>query len=323
MTSSSTSLAIGIDLGGTDIKGGLVAPDGAIVHQTLISTEAERGVDHVIDRIIHLARQLADQAADRGVELVGLGLGSPGTLSRSRGMVSAPPNLPGWRDVPIVERVAAATGLRVELDNDANYASWAEFRCGAGRGADSMVMLTLGTGIGSGIILDGKIVRGSHENAGELGHTIVQVDGRRCKCGQRGCLEAYASATQTAARMLEAIRAGEPSVLSPKAGAGGPIDAGMVAAAAADGDEVAGRIWRDTCRYLAAGCINIHHSLDPARIVLAGGMSAAGDQLLRPVVAEFDEMASNMLGGRPEIRLAQLGNDAGFVGAGLGVFERC
>lgn len=316
-----TDNAIGIDLGGTDIKGGLVSSNGDIVARASTATEADHGPDHVIGRIVDLVRRLTKTAEDRSLPVKGVGLGAPGTLSRERGVVVAPPNLPGWRDVPVVERIEAATAMAVVLDNDANNAAWAEFKCGAGRGTRSMVMLTLGTGIGSGIILDGKLVRGSHESAGELGHTIVEINGRRCKCGQLGCLEAYASAAQTAARATEAVAAGRPSVLRRAFERGETIDASMVAEAAAAGDAVATEVWTDTCRYLAAGCINILHTLDPDRIILAGGMSAAGDRLLTRVTEAFDAMASEMLGARPAMRIAELGNDAGFVGAGLSVFE--
>lgn len=315
-----TELAIGIDLGGTDIKSGLVASDGRIVARRSVPTEADRGVDHVLDAIIREIEVLRALAPSDSMGIAAVGVGAPGTLSHRRGVVISPPNLPGWRDVPIADRVSSATGLRVVLENDANNAVWGEYVCGAGRGVRSVVMLTLGTGIGGGIILDGRLHRGVHESAAELGHTIVEIGGRPCACGQRGCLEAYASAANTAARAAELLDAGEASCLSEIVARGEALTAAAVSDAAA-GDGAASRVWADTCRYLAVACINIWHGFDPDRILLAGGMSGAGRRLLDPVRAGVESMASTMFGEGPEIRLAELGNDAGFVGAALSVFR--
>lgn len=321
MSDRSKSVAIGIDVGGTRIKGGLVMSDGHVIEKASIATEDHGGVDHVTGRIVDLIGRFQQSAAARSLEVEAVGLGMPGTLSRRRGMVIAPPNLDGWRNVPVVARLCSATGLHVVLDNDANSAVLGEYLCGAGRGARNVVMLTLGTGIGGGIVLDGKLWHGAGENAGELGHMIVHVQGRRCKCGQLGCLEAYASATATAARAEEAIASGEASGLREILDRGEKIEARHVAAAAAAGDALAQRVWMETCRYLAVGCINIHCALDPDRVVLAGGMSGAGERLREPVVAAMAEMSSEMLGEPPEIRIAELGNSAGFIGAALGVFQ--
>ncbi len=308
---------IGIDVGGTDIKGGLVSAAGQIVDQATIATEASGGVDHVIARIVQLIEQFRGLARSRSLEVDTVGLGIPGTLSRSRGVVIAPPNLAGWRNVPVVERVQSLTGLRVMLDNDADCAALGEFVCGAGRGVRDLVLLTLGTGIGAGIILAGRPWHGATEGAGELGHTIVQVGGRPCHCGQLGCLEAYASAGSTAARAAEGIAAGEKSSMKAVLDRGETIEAQHVVEAFAAGDALAKVVWGETCRYLAAGCISIHHALNPQRIVLAGGMSAAEDQLLGPVVEAIESMRSKMLGPAPDVRLAELGNDAGLIGAAL------
>lgn len=309
--------AIGIDVGGTDIKAGLVAVGGRVIEQTSIATEVDGGVDQVIARIAGLIDSLGGTAAAHGLALAGVGLGMPGTLSRKRGLIIAPPNLTGWRNVPIVQRLGAFTKLHIHLDNDANFAALGEYFCGAGRGGGDMVLLTLGTGIGSGIILDGRLFHGAGENAGEFGHTIVHVGGRRCGCGQHGCLEAHSSARHLTARVMEALDAGEPSALRDVRDRGGGIEAADIVAAAQQGDALARRVWEDACRYLAVGCINIHAALDPDRIVFAGGMSKAGDFLLAQVRRAIDELASPMLGELPELRIAELGNDAGFIGAAM------
>lgn len=321
MADASAIAAIGVDVGGTNLKAGLVKPDGHVVERRAVATESGGGVDHVIDRIVRLIEDLRDAAAAAGLAVEAVGLGMPGMLSRSRGVVLAPPNLPGWRDVPVVRRVGDATGLRVLLDNDANYAALGEYLCGAGRGVRHMAALTLGTGIGGGIILDGRLWHGAGGNGGEIGHMIVHVGGRRCSCGQLGCLEAYASASSTAARTVERIKGGESSSLKERLEAGRTVDAEDVVEAAVSGDKLAGEVWEETCRYLAAACISIQHALSLERIVLAGGMSAAGERLVRPVVTLTEEISSSMLGDPPDIRIAELGNEAGFIGSAMAVFQ--
>lgn len=321
MTDSARNLSIGVDLGGTAIKAGLLDDRGSVLQAMAIPTEANHGVDHVIARLADVVKQhhVAAQALTRHVQ--GVGIGVPGTLSRQRGMVISPPNLPGWKNVPIVDRLKAATNLSIWLDNDANNAALGELLCGAGRGVHDMVMLTLGTGVGGGIIAGGKLWRGAFENAGELGHMIIEAGGRRCGCGQLGCLEALASATGTVTTARELLAAGRESALQQIIKSGRDLQCEDIVKAADAGDAVAREAWLQTCRYLAMACINIHHILNPQRIVLAGGMSSAGDSLLRPVKQAVAELGSKMLGDPPEIRLAELGNDAGFIGSAMSVFQ--
>lgn len=315
-----TTFSIGIDVGGTFIKAGLVSPDGAVVAKDESASEADRGPDHMIVRMAAAANRLRT-IAPKGATIAGVGLGMPGTLSHRDGIVFMPPNLPGWKNVPVAALLRERTGLRVSLENDANCAAVAEFTCGAGRGRKHLVLLTLGTGVGGGIVLDGRLWRGADECAAEVGHTIVQVQGRRCGCGQLGCLEAYASASSTAARAEEAMKAGRASSLSNVLQTKGRVSSLDVVNAAGAGDVLANEIWTETCRYLAIACLNLHHTVNPELIVLAGGMCAAGERLLNPVMAAVGELGSRMINKPPMICLAELGNDAGFVGAGLTVFE--
>jgi len=321
MIENTPTLAIGIDVGGTEIKAGLVTCEGEVVEKRRIATEVQGGVAHVINRIAELIDIGQKYCADNGYEVAGAGIGIPGTLSHKRGVVIAPPNLPGWRNVPLVERLRDRFDIAINLDNDANNAALGEFICGSGRGTSDMVMLTLGTGVGGGIILGGRLWRGSREDAGELGHMIVETGGRQCTCGQQGCLEAYASATNTALRLTERIHAGHASMLKEVVDRGEKIDTKLMVNAAWNGDALSMAVWEETCRYLAVGCININHAFNPQRVVLAGGMSLAGERLRGPVVRRIYEMHSSKLGEPPEIRLAELGNDAGFIGSALGVFQ--
>ncbi len=321
MTVQTQTAAIGLDVGGTALKAGLVSADGTVLSTASLDTEAAGGVDHVLQRLVELIQRLAGDANSRGLLIEAVGVGVPGTLSRSQGTVIAPPNLPGWRNVPIVERLSVATGYRIVLDNDANNAALGEFRCGAGRGVQNMVMITLGTGIGGGMVFNGRLWRGAFENAGEIGHMIIFVGGRRCGCGQQGCLEAYASATATVARAAERIESGETSNLRELLDRGEVLTTERIVEAASAGDALAREVWEETCRYLAVGCLNVQHLINPERIVLAGGMSAAGELLLRPVMEAIDQLGAELFGDPSEVRIAELGNDAGFIGSALSVFE--
>lgn len=314
---TSMMFAIGIDVGGTSIKAGLVSSSGEVLEKSAIATHAENGVNEVVERIVGLIKTTKQAAAAQSVNASAVGIGVPGIIRRSQGLVISSPNLPGWHNVPFREMIESATNARIALDNDANSAALGEYFCGAGHGVRSMVMLTLGTGIGSGLILDGKLWRGADECGGELGHTILQPDGRRCGCGQSGCLEAYASADSTAKRMTELIEQGEPSSLKKVLDRGEAITAELIVRSADDGDALSQRVWEETCRYLAVACISIQHALNPECVVFAGGMSAAGERLRGPVASEIERLHSKEFGTPPEVRIARLGNDAGFIGAAL------
>jgi glucokinase len=321
MQEDSRTVAVGLDVGGTAIKGGLVTRQGKVISRRSVATETSGGVDHVIERMIGVVSEFRKEAEAQSLRIQAVGLGMPGTLSRQRGMVISPPNLPGWRNVPVVERVASGLGLRVVLDNDANNAALGEYMCGAGQGIHNMALMTLGTGIGGGLILDGRLWRGFFENAGEIGHVIVHAGGRPCKCGQRGCLEAYASANSIVAQVIERLEQGEQSCLRHVHNAGEAIRAEMIVDAAEAGDKLARRVWQEACTYLAVACVNLQHLLSLERIVFSGGLSGAGDRLLRPVAAAIKETSSTMLHDPPELRIAVLGNDAGFVGSALSAFS--
>lgn len=308
---------IGIDLGGTNIKGGICAPDGTLVVRHMLATEGERGPEHVLARMAGLVGALLRTSGVPRQRILAVGVGAPGPMSQARGVIHHAPNLPGFVDLPLRERFSALIDLPVVLENDANAAAYGEFAVGAGRGVRDMVMLTLGTGIGGGVVLDGRLWRGRFDNAGEVGHTIVVLDGRPCPCGQRGCLERYASANAVAERVEEAIRAGADSRLRARVEAGERLDAQDVLQAVEQGDELATRIWEEMCRYLGLAAVNLQHVVNPELIVFAGGLINAGDRLLVPVRREFERLSWRIAPDAPRLVLATLGNDAGTVGAAL------
>jgi glucokinase len=219
------------------------------------------------------------------------------------------------KNVPLRDLVAKATGIPTTLENDANAAAWGEFWAGAGKGVQDLVMFTLGTGVGGGVITEGKLLRGYFENAGELGHMLVQPGGRLCSCGQKGCLEAYSSAYFLARRAEEFIAQGRPSSLKTFVDRGEMLMAEHVEAASRAGDELARQVWDEACYFLAVACVTMQHVSNPQRVVMAGGLIAAGDTLLQPIRKYFKELTWKLLDDGPEILFATLGNDAGFIGA--------
>jgi len=310
-----TNYTIGIDLGGTNIKAGICDARLKLVAQESIATEADGGVEHVLARMAGLVEELQRRADLRRQDILGLGVGAPGPMSHREGIIHHAPNLPGWVKVPLRDRLAALSGLNVVLENDANAAAFGEYAAGAGRGVRDMVMLTLGTGIGGGIVLDGRLWRGRFDNAGEIGHMIIVPDGRPCPCGQHGCLERYASANAVAERLREAVHQGADSLLRPQALAGMPFDAREVVTAMDRGDALAARIWDETCYYLALSVVNLQHLLNPELVVFAGGLINAGERLLSGVRRHFEKLSWKIAPDAPRIAFATLGTDAGTIGA--------
>lgn len=305
---------MGIDLGGTFIKFGLLdsqmKPSG--LFQLPTPTE---GSDAVVRQMVAGGLKLMQDHQLTAQDIAAVGIGSPGPINITKGVVISLPNIPGMNNVPLRDMVAAGLKLRAVLENDANAAGLGEYICGAGKGGGDMVLLTLGTGVGGGIIVDGKVLHGLHEMGAELGHMIVQPDGEPCNCGQKGCLERYSSATFLAQYATRLIKEGRPSLLQKPLAAKGEIDARDIVQASKAGDSLATEVWDRATFYLALGCVNICRIFDPGRIVLAGGMTKAGDDLLTPVQRHFERLHWSLHKPVTEITLSTLGNDAGVFGA--------
>ncbi len=309
---------LGLDLGGTNIKAGVIDDQGHVHARHCIPTEADRGPDQVITNMIAAAQGATEQAGLSMNDIARVGIGSPGPLDLKKGLVLAAPNMKGWDHVPLRDRIAQETNRPTVLENDANAAAFGEFWVGAGRDPKirHLVMLTLGTGVGSGIIINGHLLHGAFGNGAESGHMIVVPDGRLCGCGQRGCLETYASASHTAVRTHEELAAGKPSSLQetfakdPKT-----VNAKAVFEAAHQGDELAMQIVDRTAYYLAIACINFTRIIEPQMIVFAGGMALAGDHLLNMVRRHFQDLNWHCAPDQSTLAIAELGNDAGIIGA--------
>ncbi|HEX8285888.1 MAG TPA: ROK family protein [Pyrinomonadaceae bacterium] len=301
-----------IDIGGTKIALGLSDLEGrALPFRRFATRRNERGPHEVVGQALD---ELEKMTAEAGGRVAAVGVGCGGPLSRSRGLILSPSNLPGWDEFPIVELVRNRFRVPVELDNDANAAALAEYEYGAGRGVESMVYMTISTGIGGGVIIGGRLIHGVGDAAGEVGHMIVQPGGHPCGCGARGCLETICSGTNIARRAAERLaERGRDSSLR-ELGAE-KITASAVAEAARAGDPLAVEVWDESVEYLALGVANVISAFAPEAVVLGGGVSTAGEQLLAPLrrrVREFVKIAPVEL-----IRIAQaeLGGDSGVYGA--------
>jgi glucokinase len=317
---------VGVDLGGTNIVVGLVPIEGGeVLGLRTLPTESLHGAKFVVDRIVRMVRQAVDEvlAAEGGTreQVAGVGIGSPGPLDRATGTVINTPNL-GWRNFPLRDLIAQGTGFAATLDNDANCATYGEWWLGAGREVNTLIGLTLGTGIGGGIVLDGEIYHGCSDVAGEIGHTTIDSTGRKCKCGNYGCLEAYASGPAIAARAVEGMEAGVESMLTELVGGRlEDITAATVYEGAVAGDAYATEVMKDTAKFLGAGIANVINLLNPEMIVITGGVTRAGEHLFGPLRAEVRRRAFRSAEERCQIVSGQLPGTAGVIGAAA-VFKK-
>lgn len=311
---------IGVDLGGTSINVGAVPFDGGtVLGMRSLPTEAQHGAKFVVDRMVGMIEAVIRDAKREGgfsdEAVLGVGLGSPGPLDRSSGTVLETPNL-GWRNFPLRDLIANAVGLEAELDNDANAATLGEWWLGAGRGVDSLVGLTLGTGIGGGLILGGEVYHGVSDVAGEIGHMTIDSTGRKCNCGNYGCLEAYASGPAIAARAVEGLEAGAASLLPDMVnGDFARITSETVSEAILAGDAYAAEVMRETAKFLGTGVANLINLLNPEMIVISGGVTRAGDHLFEPLRAEVRKRAFKKAAESCRIVPGELGDMAGVIGA--------
>jgi glucokinase len=303
---------LAIDIGGTKLAAGIVDADGKMLERGEVPTLAHEGLEPVLGRIVGLGRDLLARAAAQKVPVQRIGIGCAGPVDLEAGKVLNPPNLPGWSEVSLVRHIESALGLPAVLENDANAAALGEFRYGAGRGARSLVYFTVSTGIGGGIILDGKVWHGLKDAAGEVGHMTVCPDGPVCGCGNRGCLEAMASGPSIARRAREAVAAGRPTRLReyPK------LTSADVVRLAQTGDVVAREVWDEAVKYLGIGVAASITMLAPERVVLGGGVTKAGDFLFEPLRAEVRRRVRLVSVESVPILPAALGPNVGILGAG-------
>ena len=305
---------VGIDLGGTFIKGGIVDEAGEIVYSDKVPTETEKGGERVAMNIAVLADTLMGAMHLTKDDVVGLGMGVPGMIDSKAGNVIFAGNLQ-WKDFHIAEKVSTLMGgMKVKIANDANVAALGEAKFGAAKGCENMVMITLGTGVGAGIIAEGMLLEGNKSAGAELGHSVIVMDGEQCSCGRKGCFEAYSSATaliRDTRRAMEAHRDSDMWEI-------GGLDevTGKTAFDYKDADPYAKEVVDHYLKHLACGLANVANIFRPEIILLGGGVCAQGNNLVKPLQKLLDkEIFAGELGPKVKIRIAELGNSAGLLGA--------
>ncbi|MDE6592338.1 MAG: ROK family protein [Oscillospiraceae bacterium] len=306
---------IGIDLGGTNIKAGVVNENFEIIGKATTKTLCPRPAKEIAD---DMAKVSIDACADAGIsvdDVEWIGIGTPGIADNVNGTIPYSNNL-GFKDVPIREYIQAHINKPVYVANDANAAAYGEFVAGAAKGAKNAVCITLGTGVGAGIIVEGKILTGSNLAGAELGHIVIEVDGPECTCGRKGCFEVFSSATGLIRMTKEAAEANPDSVLNVLYKEDGKYSARHAFMAQRQGDKAGAAVVEKYCKYLAAGITNAINIFQPDILCIGGGVCNEGDPLLLPVKDLVKkEVYTRMLDSNTEIVVAKLGNDAGIIGA--------
>lgn len=310
---------VGIDLGGTFIKGGIVDDLGNIIYEDKAPTESDKGAEQVAENIAALVKKLLAKVGLGTDDVEGIGMGVPGMIDSKNGNVIYSNNL-AWKDFAIGPKVAALTGLRVKIANDANVAALGEVKFGVAKGYENAILLTLGTGVGGGIVVDGKLVEGNKSAGAELGHAVIVAGGEQCTCGRKGCLEAYASATAIIRDTKRAMEANPNS----KMWEIGALDkvTGKTAFDYKDVDEYAKAVVDGYIANLACGITNFANIFRPEVVILGGGVCAQGDELVKPLQVQLNkELFAGELGPQVPIVIAQLGNSAGLLGGAALLME--
>jgi glucokinase len=305
---SSSRSVIGVDLGGTNLRTALLSADGEVLERSRETTRASEGWRNVVDRLVREIEGQRRNAAGRGLQVAGVGVGAPGVIHADTGVVVKSPNFPDWNNLPLRKLLEDALSLPVVIENDANAAALGEQWRGAGKNISSMILLTLGTGVGGGIVLDNRIWHGADGMAGEIGHLTLIPEGRQCSCGNRGCLEMYASARGIVRSYQDALQAAGKT--SPAA-----MTAASVYDAARTGDRLAADVMRDMGRMLGIALASLINIFNPERIVLGGGVKDAWPLFIDAVREEVAARAFEVPARRSEIVPSLLGDDAGMVGA--------
>lgn len=301
---------VGIDLGGTKIAAALFDSKGDILNRERMETANARTAEEVVQRMIDMVRSVS-----LGHPLSGVGLASPGAVNSKEGIVLHGTNLPEWENVPLKKWMGESLGVEVQVVNDANAAAWGEYVRGAGKRSENMVYVTFSTGIGAGIVLDGKLLLGTTSFAGELGHNIIEPNGPECICGNKGCWEMFASGTAIRNSALELMRSKPSAIAELAAARNEAISSKHVFEACKQQDEVAVEVVDHAVYYMALGLANAVHTFNPDRIVIGGGVSKAGDQLFPALRAQTEKLVMKPYRGTYTIVPAGLQDDVGLIGA--------
>jgi len=321
-TKKSELPVLAIDLGGTKILTAIISSEGQMMAREYGLTLADEGPEAVINRILSAIDRLLSQRSINLSQLDSISIGAAGAIDFEKGLVTSSPHLPGWHDVPLRDIVKEKYKVNTFLINEANAAALGEHYLGAGQGVSNLILLAVGTGIGGGIIINGRLYSGVSGSAGEIGHMTIDVNGPRCDCGKTGCLEALVSGTAVAKEAIKRIRQGERSSLTEIVeGKIENITAEEVSIAAQGGDSLASEVILKAATYLGVGIANLVNIFNPEMIIIGGGMAKMGDLLLNPARQVVRERAFQLPAQAVQIVPARLGDDAGVLGAAVFAFQ--
>ena len=309
-----SKVIIGVDLGGTFVKTAVVSTEKKIIAKASRPSDAEGGPKAVMDAMETSVRDLLEKKGLTMDNVLAAGFGAPGPMNWKTGIVYNPPNLPGWKNVPLAAKMTKRLGVPCYVDNDANVACYGEYWLGAGRGAESVVVFTLGTGVGGGIVVFGQLLRGIDGTAAELGHLKVMRGGRKCGCGSKGCLEAYASVSGMVRTASTGWNSAKTTLKKATDGDRKKLTGKMIFDAAVAGDAYAKWVFDETSTWIGLGAASMVNMLNPERIILCGGMIAAGDMLFDKVREVVKANAFAVPVKRCKILPAGLGGDSGVIG---------
>ena len=309
-------IAIGIDIGGTSIKGAGITKEGKVLKVFSMPVVKGDSQDATINKLIEAINNYIKEQGFKKEEILGIGLGVPGVMDTKAGVITYSNNLQ-WYDLPIVDLIEKGTGLKVKITNDANAAALGEAKYGAGKKYKNIIMITLGTGVGGGIIIDGKIFEGNLGKGAELGHSVLVLDGEQCSCGRKGCFEAYASATaliRDTKRAMDKNKKSKCWEISEKLG---KVDARVAFEAERAGDEVGHQLVENYVKYLGEGCLNYFNIFRPEALILSGGIANEGEYLLSRLRKYFEDRNYGFQGTpKVDLLVSELGYDSGKIGAG-------
>ncbi len=315
-------LVLGVDLGGSKILSAVVNAKGEMLSSDRRTTPAAKGPDVVIQAILDSIKRAISQAGITAAQLAAICIGAPGLSNPETGVIFTSPHLPGWKDVPLKTIVEGETGIKTLLLNDTNAAALGELYFGAAKGARNFICVTLGTGIGGGIVIDGEIYAGSLGTAGEIGHMAIDTNGRKCNCGNTGCWETLASGTALAREAKQRISDGaKTSILEYADGDVNKVNAETVHKAAQQGDTLAKELIAQLAYYIGVGLANLIHIFNPELIVIGGGLSNIGDMLLEPAYKLAGERVNKTAFASVRFARAELGRNSGVIGAAAYAFR--
>ena len=314
--------AIGVDIGGGSIKLGLVSTTGKVLAREIFLTNSVSGREQLLHVLSQHIFNFIKIAHKKHLKVMGVGIGAPGPIDVERGFVYFFPNIPGWKNTPLKNHLQKRLKLPVYVDNDANVMALAEFRFGAGRGAKNLIALTLGTGVGGGLVIDGKLFHGPHYSAAEIGHIVINEDGPACSCGSRGCIETYVGSGYFVREIKKQLKSGQKSILKQWSEKDRrEITPLLVAQAAKSGDRFSNQIWKRTGEHLGNALTGLVNILNPEKIIMGGGIAQSGRLLFDPMVATLKKKAFPIAASSVKVVPAALGVDAGLIGAAALAFK--